>query len=306
MYVPDVANWDDGWGPGTAEDLVADALTLGVEITTRTVKNHVEYGLLAPPLRRKSTQRGSDPAVFPSGQRRLSYELHAARLRTTLPRTPYRTMIPIVLHMWCLDDAVIPSEQARRAFRTHAQSAGVKSATRRKESAQRVIDQFAHPSATRSQLATAKAWIREGEESGKPNWDAVADALSAVASPWRHLGLPEIVRGLGPPQMPLTTDMAVAMWELRHRTNSELAFESVNEAVLLRAREEHRRQWKQYQQHRPQLMAQAGGLADIFELPVDQEQAARQQVNGFVTVLGNTLGLAKPAFERAGNRAKRR
>ncbi|MFI5803391.1 hypothetical protein [Streptomyces sp. NPDC051561] len=301
-----MANWDGGWEPGTAEDLVADARALGVEVTQRTVKNHVEYGLLAPPVRRKSTQRGSDPAIFPSGQRRLSYELHAARLRTTLPRTPYRTMIPIVLHMWYLDDAVIPTAQARRALRTHALSAGIKSAVRRKESAQRVIDQFAHPSATRSQLATAKAWILQGEESGKPNWDAVADTLSAVASPWRRLGLPEIVRGLGPPQAPLTTDTAVAMWELRHQTNSELAFESVTEAALLRAREEHRRQWEQYQQHRPQLMTQAGGLADIFELPADQEQAARQQANGFVTVLGNTLGLARPVFERAGTRAKRR
>ncbi|MEU8887273.1 hypothetical protein [Streptomyces sp. NPDC048442] len=215
-------------------------------------------------------------------------------------------MIPIVLHLWCLDDAVIPTAQARRALRTLALSAGIKSATRRKESVQRVIDQFAHPSATRSQLAAAKAWIREGEESGKPNWDAVADALSAVASPWRRLGLPEIVRGLGPPQAPLTTDTAVAMWELRHQTNSALAFRGINEVVLLRAREEHRRMWEQYQQQRPQLMAQAGGLADIFELPADQEQAARQQVNGFVTVLGNTLGFAKPVFERAGNRAKRR
>ncbi|WP_371637447.1 hypothetical protein OG988_38980 [Streptomyces zaomyceticus] len=47
-------------------------------------------------------------------------------------------------------------------------------------------------------------------------------------------------------------------------------------------------------------------MADIFELPTDQEQTARQQVNGFVTVLGNTLGLARPTFARAQARARAR
>jgi hypothetical protein len=47
-------------------------------------------------------------------------------------------------------------------------------------------------------------------------------------------------------------------------------------------------------------------MGHIFEMPDDQDQAARQHVNGFATVLGDTLGLAKPTFVRAQTRAKTR
>lgn len=63
------------WSAGTAEDLVKDVHDLGVSIRSRTVTDYVEAGLLAPPLYRKSTQRGSDRRVFPPEQRQLSYEL---------------------------------------------------------------------------------------------------------------------------------------------------------------------------------------------------------------------------------------
>ncbi|MEU6868127.1 hypothetical protein ABZ924_33690 [Streptomyces sp. NPDC046876] len=104
----------------------------------------------------------------------------------------------------------------------------------------------------------------------------------------------------------MTTDQAVAMWELQLQVNEVLAFEGVAEHVLRRAREENRQNWQEYQGVRADWASQAGGMADIFELPTNQEQAARQQVNGFVTVLGNTLDLARPAFARAEARARSR
>ncbi|WP_206504690.1 hypothetical protein [Streptomyces chrestomyceticus] len=294
------------WSAGTAEDLVDDARSLGVAFRTRTVTDYVEMGLLAPPLYRKTTQRGSDRRIYPPEQRRLFYELTAAKIRSPLARVPHRSLIPVVLYVWCMDDSVVPDIQARRALRTWAQSAGIASGARRRSTAKKVVAQFAHPTATHGQRRIAEQWIRDGEESRKPDFDNIADALSTVASPWRARGLPEIVRGFGPAAAPITTDQAVALWELQSRVNEILTFEGVSEGLLHRAREEHRENWQGYQSVRAAWASQAGTMADIFELPADQEQAARQQVNGFITVLGNTLGLARPSFARAQARARAR
>ncbi|MFD6989273.1 hypothetical protein [Streptomyces sp. NPDC059943] len=301
-----MAGLKEEWSAGTAEDLVKDVQDLGVSIRSRTVTDYVEAGLLAPPLYRKSTQRGSDRRVFPPEQRQLFYELTRAKLRSPLPRVPHRTMIPVVLLMWCTDDTVVSDAQARRALRTYARNAGISSAGRRRTTAAKVVEQFAHPLATPRQRRAAHAWIRDGEVTRKPNWDAVADALSAVASPWRARGLPEIVRGFGPPDAPVTTDHVVAMWELDWQVTQKLAVEEVSEAVLRRAREEHRDTWRNYQTVRSDWASRAGTMASLFDLPDDQEQAARQRVNGFVTLLGDTLGLARPTFDRARTRASMR
>ncbi|MCX4549642.1 MULTISPECIES: hypothetical protein [unclassified Streptomyces] len=296
----------DDWPAGTADDLVADAREIGVTASPRLIVDYVEVGLLAAPLFRKTAQRGSDRRIFPPEQRRLFYELNCAKLRSPLARVPHRAMIPVVLFMWCVNDTVVPDAQARRALRTWAQNVGVGSDPRRRSTAKKVVAQFAHPLATTGQRRIAEQWIRDGEESRKPDFDAVADVLSTIASPWRARGVPEIVRGLGPAAAPITTDHVVAMWELTSQVNQKLVFEEVPERVLRRAREEHRQNWEEYQGVRPEWASQAGPLKHVFELPTDQEQAARQQVNGFVTVLGNTLDLAKPTFARAQARARAR
>lgn len=296
------------WAAGTSDDLVEDARSLGIKVSPRTITDYVEAGLLAPPVYRKTTQRGSDRRIYPPEQRRLFHELIAAKSRSPLPRVPHRTVVPIVLYVWCMNDTVIPDVQARRALRTWAQSVGIGSGPRRRNTANKVVRQFADPAATRGQRRVAEQWIRDGETSRRPDFDNIADALSTVASPWRARGVPEIVRGFGPAIAPITTDQAVAMWELQLQVNEVLAFEGVSEDVLRRAREEHRQNWHEYQGVRADWASQAGSgsMADIFELPTDQEQAARQQVNGFVTVLGDTLGLARPTFARAQSRARAR
>ncbi|QNP71525.1 hypothetical protein IAG44_20230 [Streptomyces roseirectus] len=301
-----MTSWADEWPAGTADALVEDVRSLGAKVTPRTVTDYVEVGLLSPPLYRKTTQRGSDRRIYPPEQRRLFYELTAAKLRSPIKRVPHRTMIPIILFMWCMDDTVIPDIQARRALRAWAQNAGINSHPHRRDTAKKVIKQFAHPLATTGQRRIAQQWLLEGESSRKPNFDAIAEALSNIASPWRSRGVPEIIRGIGPADAPVTTDQVVAMWEFTLQVTQSLALETVPEHVLRRALQEHRQYWQEYQNIRPKWEAQAGDMADIFELPTNQEQAARQRVNGFITVLGNTLDLARPAFTRAEKRARAR
>ncbi|MFF2954945.1 hypothetical protein ACFVVU_26805 [Kitasatospora sp. NPDC057965] len=292
-------NGQASWVSGTAEDLVVDARELGVQASPRMITDYVEVGLLAPPQYRKTTQRGSDQRVFPPEQRRLFYELCRAKQRSTLPRVPHRTIIPVVLYMWLTDDTVIPVEQASRALRTHALATGINAEARRRQSANQVIEQFAHPSATMAQRLRVAQLIRSGEQTQRPDWNALADALAVLASPWRVEGPPEIVRGLGPPRMPITTDHVIAMWEARWAVTQKLRTESVPAAKLLTARTAARQSWAEYWVDRPALMREAGNLAHIFDIPDDQEQLARQHVTGYLTVLGDVLGELRPAFERA-------
>ncbi|MFJ7249448.1 hypothetical protein ACIQWA_33115 [Kitasatospora sp. NPDC098652] len=301
-----MTNGQAGGEPGTADDLVADALGLGVQATARMITDYVEVGLLAPPRYRKTTQRGSDQWLFPPEQRRLFYELCRAKQRSPLPRVPHRTMVPVVLHIWLTDDTVIPVEQARRALRTHARAAGISAEDRRRKSANQVVEQFAHPTATAAQRLRLARLLREGEQTRRPDWYAVADALAAVASPWRGEGPAEIVRGFGPPQMPLTTDQVVAMWEAHWAVTRQLRTESVSEGKLLEAREAARKDWAGYAAQRPALMRGAGHLAHIFDVPEDQEQTPRQHVNGFLAVVAHALGEMRPAFQRAAERAHAR
>lgn len=150
------------WEPGTVDDLVRDAQALGVEqVSARMITDWVEVGLLAAPEFQKSTQRGRDRSLFPASQRRLFTELLEARKRSPLKRIPHHTMIPVVLFVWLTSDTVVPVEQARRALRTYAQTTGKTNSARRQDNARRIVDQFAHPSATYHQRRTAQLLIGE-------------------------------------------------------------------------------------------------------------------------------------------------
>ncbi|MEY9841727.1 hypothetical protein [Streptacidiphilus sp. EB103A] len=300
-----MTDWEGDWKPGTAADLAEDARRLGMKMSARGVLRHVEVGLLAPPLRRKTTQHGSDMAVFPPTQRRLFYEINKAKIRSPLAKVPHHTMVPVVLKVWLEYDGVVTDGQARRALRTHALKTGFSSGPRRSNTVAQVIGQVASPEATAAQLQAAKMCLVEGERSRNPDWDIVAEVLYSVANPWRSRGCP-IEIAFGPPQAPMTTDQMVASWESTWSATQRLEFESVSEPFLRRVRDIHREDWAEYLRLRPQLQADAGSRADMFTLPGDPEVHARQQVNGFVSSLAGNLGLSRDAAQRAEARRRRR
>ena len=300
-----MTDWEGDWTPGTAADLAEDAMRLGLKMSARGVLRHVEVGLLAPPVRRKTTQRGSDMAVFPPTQRRLFYEINKAKIRSPLAKVPHHTVVPVVLNVWLEYDGVVTDGQARRALRTHALKTGFNSAPRRSNTVAQVIGQVASPQATGAQLRAAKKCLVDGEMSRNPDWDTVAEVLHAVANPWRSRGCP-IEIAFGPPQAPMTTDQMVASWEATWSATQRLEYESVPEPILHRVRDMHREDWAEYLRARPHLQAGAGSRAAAFDLPDDHEVHARQQVNGFVTILAANLNLIRPAVQRAEARWRRR
>lgn len=279
------------WEPGTIDDLVQDAQALGIEqVSTRMITDWVEVGLLADPEFQKSTQRGRDHSLFPASQRRLFTELLEARKRSPLQRVPHHTMIPVVLFVWLTSDTVVPVEQARRALRTYAQTTGKTNKARRQDNARRIVDQFAHPSATYHQRRTAQLLIEEGEKTRKPDWGKLHAALTALCSPWRTAGLPLLERGIGRPDMPLTVTDSIVIMVAGQRLTARLRAEQVREQDLLEARTVHRSEWAVYEAARGQKQHE-GTTPGFFAAPEGMEARVREQVHAYTGTLAGVLGI---------------
>jgi hypothetical protein len=151
--------------------------------SVRMVGDWVGDGLLASPGFRKSTRHGSDERVFPAEQRWLFTELLKARQRSPLKRIPHHTLTRIVLYLWLLEDTVVPTEQARRAWRTFARATGRRTEPGRRKLAEQVVDQIAHPEASYQQRRAALLLIEAGEKSKRPDWEKLAPVIAQIASP---------------------------------------------------------------------------------------------------------------------------
>lgn len=68
-----------------------------------------------------------------------------ARERSPLGRIPQRSLIRVVLYLWLIDDTIVLTPQARRAWRTQARAAGQTTAVRRSENVRAIVEQLAHP-----------------------------------------------------------------------------------------------------------------------------------------------------------------
>ncbi|WP_329315671.1 hypothetical protein OG723_35745 [Streptomyces sp. NBC_01278] len=287
------------WQPGTAQDLVRDAEALGIEqVSTRMITDWVEVGLLAAPEFQKSTQRGRDHSVFPALQRRLFTELLEARRRSPLKRIPHHTMIPVVLFVWLTSDTIVPASQARRALRTYAQTTGKTNKTRRQDNARRIVDQFAHPSATYHQRRTAQLLIEEGERTRNPDWGKLHSALTTLCSPWRTAGLPLLERGIGRPDIPLTVTDSIVISVAVQQVTAWLRAEQVREEDLLEARRLHRIDWAQYEAARSQQQPE-GTTAGFFAIPEGMEARVREQVHAYTGTLAGMLGVIAEVAARA-------
>ncbi|WP_316527524.1 hypothetical protein [Kitasatospora brasiliensis] len=283
---------DGSWTEGTATDLVADAQALGVEkVSVRMVGDWVTDGLLANPQFRKSTRHGSDERAFTPEQRWLFTELLKARQRSPLKRVPQRVLVRPVLYLWLLDDTVVPTEQARRAWSTYARATGLHTALGRRRAAEQLVEQFAHPTATHKQRRTALLLIEAGEKSRRPDWAKLASVLTQLASPWIVPGSRGIERSLGPVQLPATATQIVALWFATHQVTRRLLAEGVDEKALEEARSVFRPSWADYQAQRSAMVTGAGELGYLFDSPVSAEGQVKETVGAFVGELAGVLGL---------------
>ncbi|MEU6210138.1 hypothetical protein ABZ891_09535 [Streptomyces sp. NPDC047023] len=253
---------------------------------------------MAAPEFRESTQRGRDLSLFPAVQRRLFSERLEARKRSPLRKVPHHTVIPVVLFIWLTNDTVVPASQACRALRTYAQTTGRTNGARRQDNARRIVDQFAHPSATYHQRRTAQLLIEHGEKTRKPDWEKLHSVLTALCSPWRTVGMPLLERGIACPDMPLTVTDTIVIMMAAQQLTSRLRAEQVREEDLLEARALHRVDWAQYESTRGQKQPECA-TPGFFAAPTDTEARAREQVHAYTVTLAGMLGITAGLAARA-------
>ena len=101
-------------GPGTIDDLVADATGAGYKVTPRTVHDWVAKGLIDRPERRREGRAGSLKALYAGEQRFLFQHLLSARSE----QVTIRDLAGMVMAVWHTFDDCVPTRQALRALRT--------------------------------------------------------------------------------------------------------------------------------------------------------------------------------------------
>jgi hypothetical protein len=289
------------WVEGTSADLVADALAQGVAASPRMVTSWVEDGLLANPEPRKTSAYGSDPRVFSPEQRELFTRLLEARGRSPLGRIPQRSLIRVVLYLWLIDDTIVPTTQARRAWRTHARATGQRTADSRKQNVRAIVEQLAHPSATLKQRRTAQLVLEDGERTGRIDIARLTAVLTELCSPWPvQPGMPRIERVLPGPFGPISVQHHIAMWKARERTVRCLRNAEIDETELDRVRAVYRPMRTDYQARRPAMATiGAGEFAAYFAEPATMEGRATEAVDAFVGTLAGELGLIEAACHAA-------
>ncbi|MEV7383260.1 hypothetical protein [Streptomyces lydicus] len=293
-------NVNRAWAEGTSSDLVADAQALGVKASTRMVTAWVEDGLLANPEPRKTSAHGSDPRVFPPEQRELFNRLLEARERSPLGRIPQRSLVRFVLYLWLINDTIVLTPQARRAWRTHARATGRTTAARRSETARAIVEQLAHPSTTFKQRRVAQLVLEEGEQTGQIDMDKLTSVLAELYSPWpAQPDAPRIERALPGPFGPVTVQFHIAMWKARQQTITRLRHEEIDETVLDRVRAVHRPMWADYQAQRTTRAADGGVFGVSFAEPATVEGRAIEAVDAYVGTLAGELGLIEAASHAA-------
>ncbi|WP_406858739.1 hypothetical protein ABZO31_00055 [Streptomyces sp. HUAS MG47] len=205
-----------------------------------------------------------------------------------------------MLYLWLIDDTVVLTPQARRAWRTHARATGKQTAARRSETARAIVESLAGSSATIPQRRAAQLVIEEGERTGRIDVARLTSVLTELCSPWpAQPGVPRIERALPGPFGPVSVQHHIAMWHARHQAVRRLRNEEIDEATLDRVRAVHRPQWADYQVRRSELTAQVGAFATAFAEPGTLEGRAIEAVDAFVGTLAGELGLIEAAFHAA-------
>jgi hypothetical protein len=167
--------------PGTIDDLLADAASVGFPANQRLIHEWVQLGLLDHPQRRtRGESGGSDKAVWPWTQRNLFRLLISKRneVRTIPP------LCQLVVAMWLwFGEGYVPVPQARRAFETWATKTTKISWTTARRQAKEILAQFETPGASREARERLVDVVALGAFNGMVDPDALMEAVTRVYDP---------------------------------------------------------------------------------------------------------------------------
>ncbi|PJF01963.1 hypothetical protein CUT44_00695 [Streptomyces carminius] len=269
--------WESITGPGSIDDLVADAHAAGYpDMTARRIHDWIAKGLLGPP-RLRTRRRGSDKAEHSADQRRLLLLLLDKRQQVAHLNT--LAQVPLALWLWW--DGYVSTRQAQRAWVTWV-GRGRRSQEVAREGALGLLEQVGHQLATETARARFVRVITElgtGKTLTVRGRAELLDAVRDVMEPESVFAASGLVRALGPAQAPVTVDAVVTRVEALCAALGRTLDGKVDDALLERARAVYRASTADYLAQRGDLAAGAGQLAGLFCEPPLQEQfdqAARQ------------------------------
>ncbi|WP_432110592.1 hypothetical protein [Streptomyces sp. AA1529] len=283
--------WKSISGPGTINDLVADAHAASYpDMNVRRVHDWIAKGLLDQP-RLRTRRRGSDKAEHSANQRRLLLLLldkrqHVAHLNAL-------AQVPLATWLWW--DGYVPTRQAQRAWVTWV-GRGRRSQEVAREGAVGLLEQIGHQLATPTSRARFVRIITElgnGKALTVRGRAELLDAVRDVMEPETVFAASGLVRALGPAGAPMTVDTVVTRVEALRTALSRALDGKVDGALLERGRAVYRASTADYLAVRSGLAAEAGKLTDLFRQPFLQEQfdqAGRQ----LLLVLGMELIHRRP------------
>ena len=274
-------------GPGTVDDLVADAARAGHEITVRLIRDWTQAGLLDRPRKRPAGRgRGSNQALYPANQRELLLTLLSKRAGNGISSL---ARIPVGIWMYWGDEYV-PLRQARRAMLTWIGDPRA-SLRRAKETAQTILGQLDNPAATPSARRELRKAITDIAYTKQLDADRLERAVFDVFDP----GTGRIRRAIGHPAAPLIADSVIEVTKARFTAVTQLTAGKVTDEAFYHARQAHLIAYAEYaaKQH-----AFAGStppqIPDMYE-PVTAEKA----LNDCCVHLLTTIGLEIMYPERA-------
>ncbi|MGW4034656.1 hypothetical protein ACWEFL_36070 [Streptomyces sp. NPDC004838] len=262
--------WESITGPGTIDDLVADAHAADhPDMTVRRIHDWIAKGLLDQP-RLRTRRRGSDKAEHSVNQRRLLLLLLDKRQQVA----HLSALAQVPLAMWLWWDGYMPTRQAQRAWATWV-GRSRRSQEVAREGAMGLLEQVGHQLATetaRARFVRITAELGNGKALTVRGRAELLDAVRDVMEPESAFAASGLVRALGPAQAPMTVEAVVTHVEALCAALSRTLDGKVDGALLERARAVHRASMTGYLAERSGLAAEAGQLTHLFREPTLQEQ----------------------------------
>jgi len=274
-------------GPGTIDDLVADAGRLQITVTPRLVTDWTSKGLLDRPARRaKGRGLGSAKGLYPATQRELFLTLLDKR-RQGAVRIPTLARIPIFIWLVWGDDWV-PTRQALLAHRTWLGVIGT-SQEQARTSATEILGLLDHPLAQVADRQALKDELADIAYKGRLDHpDRLEAAVRRVFEPPSVFRRP-IVRAVGHPAAPLTSDTVVGLVAARANAAVAIKRDQITATDMQQARQMYLASRTEYAAHLPVLRAQTP--APYTELYSDG--GVQAQVDNCALDLLTLLGLLK-------------
>ncbi|MBR7828874.1 hypothetical protein KDK95_21370 [Actinospica sp. MGRD01-02] len=283
---------EDITGPGTIDQLVADARTRQHEANPRLIRDWTQAGLLDYPTRRPAGKgHGSLPALYAEEQRKLFLTLLHHR-----PTTRIRGLAKIPVGLWLyFGDSYVPLRQARLAMTTWLGDSRT-SLRGARETAQEMLLSLDNPAASEAARRHLRTVISDSAYTGKVDFRELEAATRAVFEPGHH----RVRRAVGHPAAPLLVDSVIQSIKARVHAVKKLNAGEISDEQFNLARHTHLVSFADYIVLQPFLAAQAPATnPDMYE-PATAEATLNRACGDLLT----SLGLVSMFPQRAAEIAK--